>query len=317
LSEKLVSDVMTDLDHVFMVDIDARLDRVLLTEMVRRGHGRVPVYEGHRKNIVGVLLVKSLVLLDPDDAVPVREAKIASIPLITPDVSLYDILNAFQEGGSHLAAVMGPQRPAAGKRDAQLSVASNCSSSSTLASAVDAGAPLLSSPGHAPCYLAINTTPSRIPGSFAPIGIITLEDVIEELIQEEIIDETDEFIDICRRVKVLGVKERDESQDDEGAVRRGHWVSQAVGSFLDVSRSTQGTPVAALAAPESYLNVARMFGEFMDNDEAGSAHQQFLESLIVRLHEEANANVAGPPPASREFIRTLPAVPISQCKGNV
>ncbi|KAJ1848856.1 hypothetical protein LPJ70_000804, partial [Coemansia sp. RSA 2708] len=113
----------------------------------------------------------------------------------------------------------------------------------------------------------------------------------------------------------LGVKERDESQDDEGAVRRGHWVSQAVGSFLDVSRSTQGTPVAALAAPESYLNVARMFGEFMDNDEAGSAHQQFLESLIVRLHEEANANVAGPPPASREFIRTLPAVPISQCKG--
>ncbi|KAJ2721264.1 hypothetical protein H4R23_004613, partial [Coemansia sp. Cherry 401B] len=203
LSEKLVSDVMTDLDHVFMVDIDARLDRVLLTEMVRRGHSRVPVYEGHRKNIVGVLLVKSLVLLDPDDAVPVREAKIASIPLITPDVSLYDILNAFQEGGSHLAAVMGPQRPAAGKRDAQLSVASNCSSSSTLASAVDAGAPLLSSPGHAPCYLAINTTPSRIPGSFAPIGIITLEDVIEELIQEEIIDETDEFIDICRRVKVV------------------------------------------------------------------------------------------------------------------
>ncbi|KAJ1829024.1 hypothetical protein LPJ70_007148, partial [Coemansia sp. RSA 2708] len=142
LSEKLVSDVMTDLDHVFMVEIDARLDRVLLTEMVRRGHSRVPVYEGHRKNIVGVLLVKSLVLLDPDDAVPVREAKITSIPLITPDVSLYDILNAFQEGGSHLAAVMGPQRPAAGKRDAQLSVASNCSSSSTLASAVDAGAPL-------------------------------------------------------------------------------------------------------------------------------------------------------------------------------
>ncbi|KAJ2817366.1 hypothetical protein IWW50_006193, partial [Coemansia erecta] len=137
LSEKLVSDVMTDLSNVFMVDIDARLDRLLLTEMVRRGHSRVPVYEGVRENIVGVLLVKSLVLLDPDDAVPVREVRIAGIPFITPDVSLFDILNAFQEGGSHLAAVMGPP-PALGK--------SSRSSSSTLATGADAGAPLLSHP---------------------------------------------------------------------------------------------------------------------------------------------------------------------------
>ncbi|KAJ1871966.1 hypothetical protein LPJ55_003485 [Coemansia sp. RSA 990] len=210
LSEKMVSDVMTDLDNVFMVDIDAHLDRELLTEMVRRGHSRVPVYEGHRCNIVGLLLVKSLVLLDPDDAVPVRDAKITSIPQITPDVSLYDILNAFQEGGSHLAVVMGLP-PHHSKRMAQCilpddqagdgaSQGEASSDNSTLATHINENAPLLSS-AHVASYIAEHPAPGHNPP--APIGIITLEDVIEELIQEEIIDETDEFIDIRRRIRVV------------------------------------------------------------------------------------------------------------------
>ncbi len=34
------------------------------------------------------------------------------------------------------------------------------------------------------------------------MGIITLEDVIEELIGEEIVDETDQYIDVHRRIAV-------------------------------------------------------------------------------------------------------------------
>ncbi|KAJ2666752.1 hypothetical protein IW148_000742 [Coemansia sp. RSA 1199] len=220
LSDKRIVEVMTELKNVFMVDIDARLDRELLTEMLRQGHSRVPVYEGVRENIVGVLLVKSLILLDPDDELPVREARITGIPLVTPDVSLYDILNAFQEGGSHMAVCVGP-RP--------VRTASSVLETTPLLGAVNSSTPPpldLSSKSTQPASPNSRSPPplirklsSYIRSSdarngfgdishesvrdFAPLGIITLEDVIEELIQEEIIDETDLFIDMRKKVKVM------------------------------------------------------------------------------------------------------------------
>ncbi|KAJ2757452.1 hypothetical protein GGI19_000053 [Coemansia pectinata] len=222
LGEKLVNDVMTELRNVYMVDIDAKLDRALLTEMLRQGHSRVPVFEGERSNVVGVLLVKSLILLDPDDAVPVRDAKISAIPLVTPDVSLYDILNAFQEGGSHMAIVVGPpqqqqQQQQQQRERRQPAPGPGVHNSETT--------PLISephrdNPKHARPPALVRKLSSYIRGSsgghrmfgeiseetvrgFVPLGIITLEDVIEELIQEEIIDETDVFIDMRRKIKVM------------------------------------------------------------------------------------------------------------------
>ena len=47
------------------------------------------------------------------------------------------------------------------------------------------------------------------PTKKVPVGVITLEDVIEEMIQEEIIDETDQYIDIHAKIKV----DRDSSEE--------------------------------------------------------------------------------------------------------
>ncbi|KAJ2719288.1 hypothetical protein GGI07_005305 [Coemansia sp. Benny D115] len=202
LSEKRVANVMTDLRNVFMVDLDMHLDRALLTEILKRGYSRVPVYHTCREHIVGVLLVKSLILLDPDDAVPVRDTHIAPVPIVTTDTSLYDILNAFQEGGSHMAVVVGMPVPEDSR--CALGIGASLSSETTL---VDESAALLSdatTTDHRmlPNYLVAKTQHKDL-DSYVPIGIITLEDVIEELIQEEIIDETDEFVDIRRRIRVV------------------------------------------------------------------------------------------------------------------
>ncbi|KAJ1838663.1 hypothetical protein LPJ70_005369, partial [Coemansia sp. RSA 2708] len=224
LGEKRIVEVMTQLKNVFMVDIDARLDRTLLTEMLRQGHSRVPVYEGERENIVGVLLVKSLILLDPDDEVPVRDARITGIPLVTPDVSLYDILNAFQEGGSHMAVCVGPRTRTDGQGASETTPL--LGSALTIAPAdppplsLDGGGgKSTATGGDSPpplirklsSYIRSSDAKSKMFGDishdtvrdFAPLGIITLEDVIEELIQEEIIDETDLFIDMRKKVKVM------------------------------------------------------------------------------------------------------------------
>ncbi|PIA14553.1 DUF21-domain-containing protein [Coemansia reversa NRRL 1564] len=213
LGEKRVVEVMTQLRNVYMVDINAKLDRKLLTEMLRQGHSRVPVYEGERVNVVGVLLVKSLILLDPDDAVPVREAKITGIPLVTPDVSLHDILNAFQEGGSHMAVVVGPTHNSGPKRNAEGETMPLLNNSTT-----DDGEQRAKSDTPPPMIrklssyirsssisqnLAFGEISHETVQNFVPLGIITLEDVIEELIQEEIIDETDVFVDMRRNIKVM------------------------------------------------------------------------------------------------------------------
>lgn len=44
--------------------------------------------------------------------------------------------------------------------------------------------------------------------TFNILGVLTLEDVMEEILQEEIVDETDVFVDVDNRVKVFGREKR-------------------------------------------------------------------------------------------------------------
>ncbi|CDO75934.1 hypothetical protein BN946_scf184873.g23 [Trametes cinnabarina] len=126
---------------VFMLNIDAKLDYETLRKICLTGHSRIPVYEeveipvpklvakvniaeadldastsrlsldGRQpqtqrvKKIVGILLVKQCVLLDPNDAVPVRKIPLNKVPFVPKNEPLLGILDKFQEGRSHMAIV--------------------------------------------------------------------------------------------------------------------------------------------------------------------------------------------------------------------
>ncbi|KAI0253175.1 hypothetical protein BJV78DRAFT_1197272 [Lactifluus subvellereus] len=116
LQEKTAVHAMTKIESVFMLSIDARLDYETLQKVCVTGHSRVPVYEEIElpapdgqsiklKKIVGVLLVKQCVLLDPGDAVPVRSLPLHRVPSVAQNEPLLGILDKFQEGRSHMAIV--------------------------------------------------------------------------------------------------------------------------------------------------------------------------------------------------------------------
>jgi metal transporter CNNM len=63
LSEKSANHAMTDLKHVFMLNIDSILDTFVLSDIVRAGHSRIPVFENERANIIGVLLAKVIIVV--------------------------------------------------------------------------------------------------------------------------------------------------------------------------------------------------------------------------------------------------------------
>ena len=74
----------------------------IMFQVIQYGHSRVPVYEGVRSNVIGLFLVKSQIILDPNDCTPIKDVmrNTKSIPKIYAEEPLYNLLNTFQTGRS-------------------------------------------------------------------------------------------------------------------------------------------------------------------------------------------------------------------------
>ena len=67
MQNKTTADVMTKIEDVFMLSMETTMDFETLTEILRHGYTRVPVFDGDKTNIVSLLNTKDLALIDPDD----------------------------------------------------------------------------------------------------------------------------------------------------------------------------------------------------------------------------------------------------------
>lgn len=141
-----VADVMSKIDDIFMLSIECSLNVETVSAIFQSGYSRIPVYEGTRDEICGLLLVKDLVFIDPEDEIPLKNfIKYFGRPIITVwgDDKLGIVLSLFKKKRSHLAIVHSVDSSREGD----------------------------------PVYVNI--------------GLITLEDVIEEILGDEIEDEHD------------------------------------------------------------------------------------------------------------------------------
>jgi metal transporter CNNM len=144
--DMMVRDVMTPVASVFMLPASERLTYKTLSEIFKSGYSRIPVYGNDRTDIIGLVLTKDLIFLDPDDETLVSNfvRLFGRQPVIAwHDMKLGEALSHFRKGRSHLAIV--------------------------------------------------RTVNDEGPGDpfYDILGIVTLEDIIEEILGTEIADETD------------------------------------------------------------------------------------------------------------------------------
>jgi len=155
--EKRVMDVMTKTVNVFMLEEKTRLSPQVMLQIYRMGFTRIPVYREYRENIVGLLYTKDLILIDPDD-----------------DVELSTIISL---------------REAAQEEAAEKSILKMLVNDTTKLDVV-------MKMFKARCsHMLFATSSGEVDGAVTVTGIITLEDVLEELLNDEIIDESDNVVD--------------------------------------------------------------------------------------------------------------------------
>jgi metal transporter CNNM len=91
-----------------MLNVDEKLNFETIAIIFKTGYSRIPVYEVSRNNIIGLLFVKDLIFVDPEDETSVRRfVQIfgRGVHVVWPDDKLGDVLRELKKGKSHMALV--------------------------------------------------------------------------------------------------------------------------------------------------------------------------------------------------------------------
>jgi metal transporter CNNM len=160
----LIMDVYTPLSHMYAIPDDLVLDKEGFTDIYRQGYSRVPVYhkderpdddeeeyDEDKTRVLGFLMVRQLMLIDWDHNRDVSTLPLQRPRCISPRTNLVDGLRILRSQGFLMSFV--------------------CARPDLANKALDAEKP--------------------IPPEAGFMGIVTLQDIMESLLQERIYDEWD------------------------------------------------------------------------------------------------------------------------------
>ena len=109
LQEKSALDVMTKIEDVYMLEINTKLDQENLKEIYMKGFSRIPIYEGNKDNIVGILMARDLILINPDKALitlkQMSSIIIRDVIAVEDTDKLEPLLGYFKKGLTHIGVV--------------------------------------------------------------------------------------------------------------------------------------------------------------------------------------------------------------------
>merc|ERR1719464_28403 len=119
LNQKRVMDIYTEMKNVFWLNENTVLSFDILTKIFKLGHSRIPIFRAsddiiddmaERPYCIGLLYVKDLILIDPDDNIPVTKVLETfdhhRLPIdVWKTDDLNQIMQAFTDSCQHLAFV--------------------------------------------------------------------------------------------------------------------------------------------------------------------------------------------------------------------
>src|SRR5689334_20305824 len=109
---KSVREIMTPLSAFFSLDVSAHLDFETMQSIFESGYSRIPVIDrlqNGKPSVVGILYAKDLILVDPDDALPVKHILsfyCRTVHFVFSDTNLDRMFSEFKSGRTHIAIVV-------------------------------------------------------------------------------------------------------------------------------------------------------------------------------------------------------------------
>ena len=150
-----IKDVMIKLDNVFSFDIETKIDKNFIDKIIDSGHSRLPIYEGEKNNLIGYFRTKKLIGLDLSKKHKLENFLSRAIE-VNKDTTIISLYELCKNGKSHMAFVYEKNK---NRRRYSDSITENL----------------------------IKKEDKKF------IGIVTLEDLIEYLLKDQIFDE-EEYI---------------------------------------------------------------------------------------------------------------------------
>ena len=168
IKEKKAVEIMINFNEIYSIKYEEPIDKKKVVEILDKGFSRIPVFRNDDKtDLIGLLRIKQLIKVDFNQRKSLKELGIRLKPplVIPPNMTLINLLRQFRSGKSHMAFITEQVELLQAKfgLTRNNSVAINMLYNETFA----------------------DTKNIKI------LGIVTLEDVIEQIFNLEIMDEED------------------------------------------------------------------------------------------------------------------------------